>query len=181
MKFNGIESGALVNFDESNIGLSKLNNGEIAISWNKVTNLNLDANTALFTLKFISSNPVNLKDVLSITSSQIKKEAYNEELEVMDVNLNYRNAEGNVFALYQNTPNPFSDYTNINFNLPENSHALLTIMDLTGKVVYSREGDFTKGMNTVKIEKSDLNASGVLMYKLETSDNIDTKKMIMIK
>ena len=131
-------------------------------------------------LKFNAARTANIQNALSINSSTLTKEAYNAELEVMGVELNFRN-EIKEFALYQNTPNPFSEFTDINFFLTENSKGVLTINDLSGKVVMAREGDFTKGLNTIRVNKSELNASGVLYYRLETEGNTATRKMILIK
>jgi hypothetical protein len=180
MTFEGIEAGAIKSFGNSNIGLSKLESGKISVSWNKSGQESVSAEEALFVLKFNANRTTSIQNALSINSSALAKEAYNAELEVMGVELNFRN-ETKEFALYQNTPNPFSEFTDINFFLTENSKGVLTINDLSGKVVMAREGDFTKGLNTIRVNKSELNASGVLYYRLETEGNTATRKMILIK
>jgi len=180
LSFNEIEALALKSLSNSNIGLSKADNGIITISWNKVGQETISNEEPLFVLKFNANKATDLQNALTFNSSVVKKEAYNAELEVMGIELNYRNA-GNEFTLYQNTPNPFSEFTDINFFLPENTKGTLTINDLSGKVVMIKEGDFTKGLNTVRINKSELNVSGVMYYRLETEGNTATRKMILIK
>jgi len=180
MSFEGIESG-VINVDNSNVGTARVTNGKLTMSWSRANETISNTNEPLFTLKFNALSNANLKDVLSINSSVTSKEAYNSNLEVMDVKLNFRGSDVNAFELYQNTPNPFSTYTDISFNLPEKSNGTMSIYDLTGKVLKVISQDFEKGMNTVRIKKSDLNVSGVLYYRLETGDFTATKKMILIK
>jgi hypothetical protein len=180
LSFNEIESVALKSLSNSNIGLSKSDNGIITVSWNKEGQETISNEEPLFVLKFNANKAANLQNTLTFNSSVLKKEAYNAELEIMGIELNYRNA-GNEFTLYQNTPNPFSEFTDINFFLTENTKGTLTINDLSGKVVMIKEGEFTKGLNTIRINKSELNVSGVMYYRLETEGNTATKKMILIK
>ena len=180
LTFNDIEAAGLKSFNSTNIGLSKLDNGTINISWNKAGNEIINSEEPLFILKFNVNKASDIQNVISFNSSVLKSEAYNSDLEVMGVELNFRNAD-NEFVLYQNTPNPFSEYTDINFVLPENTTGTLKINDLSGKVVMVKEGNFVKGLNTIRINKSDLKASGVLYYRLETEGNTATRKMILIK
>lgn len=180
LSFNEIESVALKSLSNANIGLSKVDNGIITISWNKVGNEIISNEEPLFVLKFNANKASDLQNALSFNSAAINQEAYNAELEVMNIELNYRNS-ANEFTLYQNNPNPFSEYTDINFFLPENTKGTLTINDLSGKVVMVKEGEFIKGLNTVRVNKSELNVSGVLYYRLETEGNTATRKMILIK
>jgi hypothetical protein len=180
LNFENIESGAL-NVNNSNIGVRYINKGILTMSWNNANGQTVSPDEALFTLKFKANKADKLQNLLSLTSDVTRKEAYNADLEVMKVELKYRNAEADEFVLYQNSPNPFSVYTDINFNLPENSNATLSIYDLTGKVIKVIKGQYDKGMNTIRIKKSDLNVSGVLYYRLETEGFTATRKMVIIK
>ena len=54
-------------------------------------------------------------------------------------------------------------------------------MDVTGKVIFDLSGNYNKGQNKVSIDISQLNVGGILYYKLETSYQSDTKKMIVLK
>ncbi|WP_236972050.1 T9SS type A sorting domain-containing protein, partial [Membranihabitans marinus] len=69
----------------------------------------------------------------------------------------------------------------IGFNLPEASDATLSVYDVTGKVLKVVEGAYGKGYNEVKLNSSDLNATGVLYYQLDTKTYTATKKMIVIE
>jgi hypothetical protein len=82
------------------------------------------------------------------------------------------------FELYQNSPNPFINKTFVGFHLPEATSATLSVYDETGRVLYTTTGDFGKGYNAIALDRTTLNANGVLYYKLETATNSATKKMI---
>ncbi len=179
LSFEGVESGKL-NISEANLGTTRAANGLVAMSWNSSNVKAISNDEVLFTLKFNAVSGGMLQDVLRLTSDIAKKEAYNSELEVMDVELEYR-GENSGYALYQNTPNPFSEYTEISFALPQKSECTISIYDLTGKVVKVISNEFEQGRNSVRVNKNDLKVSGVLYYVLETEEFTATKKMIVLK
>jgi hypothetical protein len=85
------------------------------------------------------------------------------------------------YQLEQNRPNPFQNETSIGFVLPESMAASLEVFDLTGRLLKSVNGSFVKGYNTIRIEKDELNVSGILYYRLRAGDYVNTKKMIVIE
>ncbi len=181
LSFEGVESGKL-EITNANIGATRAANGMVAMSWNwNSSNVkNISSEDVLFTLKFNAVSGAKLQDVLSLTSDIAKKEAYDSNLNVMGVELEYR-GENAEYALYQNTPNPFTEYTDISFTLPQKSECTISIYDLTGKVVKVISNEFEEGRNSVRVNKSDLNVSGILYYVLETEEFTATKKMIILK
>ena len=82
--------------------------------------------------------------------------------------------------MLQNQPNPFDAQTTIGFELPEASTAVLTVYDVTGKVIKQINGDFAKGYNEVQLNKAELSATGVLYYRLDATEYTATRKMIVI-
>jgi hypothetical protein len=87
----------------------------------------------------------------------------------------------NDFMLYQNYPNPFNPNTKISFHLKNRSYVMLTIYDITGKVVQVLvNGQLAAGSYETEWAASGF-SSGVYFYKLETNGFTDTKKMLMIK
>ena len=84
-------------------------------------------------------------------------------------------------VLLQNRPNPFVNSTEISFSLPIQDQYTLNIFDLNGKLVYETSGSANKGENTVVVEKSSLNVSGILYYTLSTEKYTATRKMVVIK
>jgi hypothetical protein len=88
-------------------------------------------------------------------------------------------AEENL-QLFQNQPNPFNDQTTISFYLPEATKAILSIYDVSGKLLKEIKGDYSQGMNVEEINRSDLQGSGMLYYKLSTDNETATRRMILL-
>ena len=164
-----------------NFGTALVAEGALTTSWNMAEAQNLKGER-LFSLTFRANASAQLSDLLSISSRYTLAEAYDAKSNLMNVDLAWDNAaSGNVFALYQNVPNPFANTTMIGFELPENQTATLTIMDVKGQVLKVIEGEFNKGYNEVSLDKVGLKATGVLQYRLETSSDSATRTMILIE
>jgi hypothetical protein len=81
-------------------------------------------------------------------------------------------------TLIGNYPNPFNPVTNINFNIKENETGTLSIYNVKGQVVLTKQ--FEAGEHKY-VWDSENNASGVYFYKLETNSYSKIKKMLMLK
>ena len=163
---------------EANFNTNIANRGALTTSWDGEAT----ANEVLFTLKFTAQTSGLLSELVSVSSDITPAEAYNTAGELMNVNIDFTSATNVAgFELSQNTPNPFNGETVIGFSLPQAATATLTVMDVQGKVLRVIDGDFAKGYNQVSLKASELGATGVLYYQLESVDNVATKKMIIIE
>ena len=186
LEFVNLESGQLANLGDSNFGLNFVEEGIVTTSWDKADAATMKDNDVIFTVTFRATSAVELSEALSISSRYTAAEAYDADLQFYGVALSFRTDEGTVstsneFALYQNTPNPFTTTTVVGFNLPEAGTASLTIYDVAGKTVKTYEGDFAKGYNVFEIDAAQLNGTGVLYYELVSANHKATKKMIIIE
>jgi flagellar hook assembly protein FlgD len=89
-------------------------------------------------------------------------------------------------SLYQNHPNPFNPSTTIQFVLPENGHANLSIFDARGKLVVSLVDQvLSQGLREFKWDGKDARgntmSSGVYFYRLKAGNSVLTRKMVLIK
>lgn len=82
------------------------------------------------------------------------------------------------FSMDQNVPNPFTDQTQIRFQLPTNiNKASIVIFDLNGKFI--KEYDLNQNSGLLNIKSSDL-GKGMFLYTLAyNGSEIITKKMII--
>lgn len=158
-----------------NFGFTLLKEGAITSSWNGEATPG-----QVFSLVFVAKAEGKLSNLLNINSRYTTAEAYNQEGEMMDVELTFNGAVNNVFELYQNTPNPFRGETTIGFNLPEAGNATLTIQDVSGRVLNVIENEYAEGFHEIRINSNDLPSTGVLYYTLKTANNTATKKMIIL-
>ena len=180
LALENIESGAL-EMTQANVGSFTKENA-LTFSWNSVNEVTVDKNEVLFTIVLRAKTNDNLNNTLELTSAITTAEAYTSSLEVANVEMIVRDSQDNTvevgFELFQNTPNPFNGLTTIPFNLPKAGNVTLNVYDITGKVVLSQKGTFTKGMNEIRIENTDLSVKGIMYYQLEFNGVVATRKMI---
>lgn len=89
--------------------------------------------------------------------------------------------ENFVTELSQNSPNPFSDYTKINYRLAKSGNVLLTIKDIFGldRVILVNERQ-SAGNQSVEFRNQTLNA-GIYLYVLETDEGVMSRKMVVVR
>lgn len=86
------------------------------------------------------------------------------------------------FSLLQNYPNPFNPSTSIEFELSKPSVVTLSVYDLRGVRVrtLANKEKLNAGVHKVTFDASNL-SSGIYLYKLETPEHVQTRKMVLLK
>jgi hypothetical protein len=85
------------------------------------------------------------------------------------------------FNLAQNYPNPFNPSTKINYSIPESGNVKLAVYNLVGEEVAVLVDGFTQaGFHETTFDASNL-PSGTYLYKLQSANSVQTKKMILLK
>ena len=168
--------------NDGNFGVNKASEGIITTSWNNDDAVTVANGDILFTLKFKANKNAANALVIKLSSSVTPAIAYDAAYHAMDISLSNRNTSAYAgFELLQNVPNPFNDDTQITFRLPEAGKASITVADITGKIIKVISGQYDKGEHSIRLNKTDLGAAGVLLYKIESGKYTDTKKMIIIE
>jgi hypothetical protein len=90
------------------------------------------------------------------------------------------------YYLKQNYPNPFNPSTSMSFGLPTEDNVMIVIFNSVGEKVRTLlSGRLDAGVHTISWDGTDetgkLVASGVYLYKLETDNYIESKKMLLMK
>ena len=87
----------------------------------------------------------------------------------------------NEFKLMTPYPNPFNPSTTIEYHLPESSHIKLSVFNITGQKVAELIDDFQSARNySLKWDASYM-SSGIYFIRLISKNNIDFKKVILLK
>lgn len=85
------------------------------------------------------------------------------------------------YQLEQNYPNPFNPTTKIRFSVPQTAHVVLKVYDVLGKEV-AQLIDEVKSAGSYETEfKGAGLASGIYLYRLQTDNYQETKKMFLLK
>jgi hypothetical protein len=178
LEFRGVTAG-LVSMSDENMGVF---GSTLTASWHKVGGVSATASDVLFTLSFQATAAGQLSEMININSKVTDAEAYNTSSDIKDLKLTFRGSEaGAEFALYQNEPNPFKGSTLIGYDLPVAGNVVLTVFDVTGKVLVVKEQESVKGYNTISVSSKELPSVGIMYYRLDANEYTATKKMIIIE
>jgi hypothetical protein len=86
-----------------------------------------------------------------------------------------------VFALNQNSPNPFNPVTTISYSLPQTTHVTLEVFNILGQRVATLVNkNQAAGEYTVSWDANPF-SSGVYFYRIQTDEATETKKMLFLK
>jgi len=81
------------------------------------------------------------------------------------------------FELSQNTPNPFTEGSMVNYQIEKDAKsAIFTVTDVTGRIISTEKVSTQSGKHSIQLGSY---ASGVYYYSLNVDGRISTKKMIV--
>ncbi len=85
------------------------------------------------------------------------------------------------FALAQNYPNPFNPSTNIQFSIPKSSNVKITVFNILGEEIATLVNSFMNAGNyKVTFNASNL-PSGMYLYRIQSENFTQVKKMLLTK
>ncbi len=143
----------------------------------------LDASTPITVFAQVIASDV--EDIDSSPNNAINN-TVNEDDEVVITLLPVSNRididQNNIAAFgLRTTPNPFSEKTLIEFTLPMEMTAKVSILNVDGKVMFQKEGMFPSGINQVEFSPAANMPDGLYFYRLETAAAVGTKSMLLMK
>jgi Secretion system C-terminal sorting domain len=87
----------------------------------------------------------------------------------------------NEYYLNQNYPNPFNPITKIEFSIPSAGNTRLDVYDITGKLIRNLvEQELSAGNYSTGFDASEL-PSGIYIYRIESGNYTESRKMILVK
>lgn len=137
-------------------------------------------NTSELTLKFRNNLPSLeegfLRDYVLETTGRYEVATGNRPANVTAPDINMPKA----YKLYQNYPNPFNPVTTIKYDIPKDGFVSIKIYDILGKEVYSLGENKRAGYYEWQFNGSNL-SSGIYFYRIEATNFVNTKKMVLVK
>jgi hypothetical protein len=90
------------------------------------------------------------------------------------------------YILYQNHPNPFNPVTTLQYDLPENSYVNVTVYDMLGREVRTlvnttQDAGFKSVIWDATNDYGKPVSAGVYLYKIQTGEFVQTKKMVLLR
>lgn len=180
---------ALTNFPAENVGLQYAEEGLVSVIWYTHESTSVDNEALIFTLEVKALRDLqSLSEVILLSDEIVAAASYESsyfgkgfsiEFTTPDVVIPPTPVEDR-FIVYGNQPNPFRDQTMIAFNLPTAQVTTLTVVDASGRTVFSEKIDGIRGMNEYIIQGAELPQTGVLYYQVATSDQTINKRMIRV-
>jgi len=76
------------------------------------------------------------------------------------------------------SPNPFYNETEISFQSSSNQTIFISIKNVLGKTVFSKNIDAQKGNNTIPFYRNDLK-SGMYIYAIQTKSDFISKRFVI--
>ncbi len=122
-------------------------------------------------------------DKIYISNHQITPLGTGEEAENLCVPTGYENSleVKKEYALEQNYPNPFNSLTTIKYNIEKPGHVYLRIYDLNGQEIETIVNKYqTAGEHVIMWQAKGL-SGGVYIYRLETREISETRRLILLK
>lgn len=174
------------------------NNGNVVLNWSTATETNNHmfeverkaVDGEYFTIGFVegagtTTEPQNY----SYTDKTVETGKYFYRLKQLDFDGRYEysdEVEVNVtgpltFNLGQNYPNPFNPSTKIKYSIPEAGNIRLSVYNTVGEeIAILADGYSEAGFFEITFDASNL-PSGVYLYKLQSENSIQFKKMMLLK
>ena len=89
-------------------------------------------------------------------------------------------------TLYQNYPNPFNPNTTLSYILSRASFVNITVYDMAGKAIKtiinsSQNAGLKKVEWNATNDKNEPVSAGLYIYKMQTNEFTETKKMLLLK
>ncbi len=168
-----------IDISEDNYSIDR--KGVMNISWNTMNDLLLEAGTSVFELNIVPTVDGKLSEMISISDSNMPAQTY------VDNNVAFNRAEilwdtkKSNFSLFQNTPNPWSQSTDISFMIPADGNVTIHVRSVNGQKVKTFQGYYESGVHSVQLTNEDLTDSGVYYYEMRYDNQVVVEKMILLR
>lgn len=183
-EFIGIESSAI----NLIINTNNLTKGILTFAWyDEEGNFNgksYEEKEILFNLKF---KPLtnNREVYLELGKTLIPSNAFHPDGEKLSLSINSQlttniNNLENKIKVFPPQPNPFNQTTIIKFELPNPQEITLKVIDLSGRIVLTKNQLCSSGKNTIELDGINLPHSGIYFFQLLGHDFVYDGKVILI-
>jgi len=196
LEYIGVDNFGLPNMSTAgNFGTTEVEAGILRFSWfdQAQTGVTLSDMQSIYSIWYkvvgepgtnaqltISNSPIEIEITTNVDDSTVVLPVIveNGDITIQDPNASTETYTLD-FVLFQNSPNPFTNITYINFDLNRSTQAHLSIYDNTGKVVYENSEYYSSGSHSIPIRRNLFQSAGTYLYSLRTDQGTATRQMII--
>ena len=172
--------GGQISLDDTHVA-NHTSVSKTTVAWSSFEGISNLTSEPLAYFAYTAKRNGKLSDVLSISSEITEAIVYDGEYNRYDIEMRFDEASTPGFAMFQNQPNPFTEYTEIVFELPKSEEVSLHVFDNAGKLVHKQSSVYTAGKHQIRLNTEQLTKSGVYYYKIKAGEYSDARKMLKIK
>ncbi|MBU1099633.1 MAG: Type 1 glutamine amidotransferase-like domain-containing protein [Bacteroidetes bacterium] len=141
----------------------------------------IDSSTYKYSSNYKARQVVSMNNLRYTISTEKKKYSLENGLLLTSIELEDNSESDHTYFLYDNYPNPFNPRTKIKYEITKADMAELGVYDLLGREVIKLVSEYQPaGKYEVEFDGSGL-SSGVYLYRFSTGNNIQSKKLVLLK
>jgi hypothetical protein len=175
-----ISSRNLPGFNKDLVNDWKIMDGELSFLWFDGKGIKLAENAPLFRIKMHAKESGYVSDLFGGSNESLESIIMVDGKPMSWMIRFEKEPAHDLVKLLQNKPNPFDNETVLSFYLKYPTQVSISVMDMAGRVVYQRSGQFDAGTTDISIHKNILGGSGVYMYRLDAPGFSETKRMVLV-
>ena len=173
----------------SGVGLEKLNhdnynisndNGWLSISYHSITGEHVNSETPLFEISVIAKKDINTGSLFSLSSDVAKSESYGASQSIQGIELNNHSYVEGATRINSVNPNPWIEKANIQFDISFSGQVVWKFYDINGRLLFQDNRQYEQGAHSYEINKSRIDATGVIYIQLITERDIAEYKMLIL-
>ena len=116
----------------------------------------------------------------NLVAPQFVQEIFNAAIAYEAIHNGINEINNDNILVLENTPNPFSEYTNISFSIPQQTKVQLSIYNLNGVLVKQLLDEVKpKGLFAITFNSNEFE-NGTYFCQLKTNKTTITKKMLIV-
>jgi hypothetical protein len=152
--------------------------GWIAISYSTAMEESINDNEVLFSIEYLAKEDIDTRSLFSFSNKVTNSEAYGKGLKTMPVKIS-----SDISLLAEITgvkPNPWVDNAELTFTLSKQSEVQFDFYDVNGRLLYTINDNYDAGMQSLRLNKNKLGASGIIYVRMTTSFAHSEYKMVLL-
>jgi hypothetical protein len=129
-----------------------------------------------FTGSFVPPNVTGVGPLMVIfrTNNIINSGGFEAYYEIDNVGVE----EQNLFTYFNAYPNPVDNTLNLNFNAKKSQKVDISLLNLTGSIIYSKSLDVNEGYQSATLDVTNL-TGGVYILQLKSDNGVMTRKVVV--